>query len=604
MTLKKIYFGTLGVSPDKFTGGLAQVTTNPQNTLIDYSTIQPNSKKDRPSAYFPKKTNSYVVAILGNEAYEAVAAERLIRAFRYAKYLGIPIAVFTTAQISQGFILGQIRLDQLQLNNLQRMPTRRELVDPVIVLSQLPDNSTDDSYVYNNDGEIYKKLRQLRALEMPDAHAKLSAKLLDSSTKTLDLILNRPTYWNLRLFTNLLIEKINQAPSLVQKDDLAITDELAFINEEANSLDELFEEIFSNKIIGKFDQMAQAKIDSPQVIINLTTKFQEIYVDCLEEIETLATVKLTNPEIKKFAQRFSHKYQEVLDFINQIIADYTEQLRKTPLYRPADEDNVFEPHFSLTDHSQEINDFVEWYDNYESTKAAQTTTINEAVDKPTQQPLYQFRADLVGAKPKIWRRFEVSGLRNMQELAQIIMILFDMEGSHLYALTNLIGDQERRESGTISSEKELRQEIKEQHAKILQSDDPQAIIADLQKLIARLSGGNVSYAMPFDESDEISSSFKDVQPGETLLQDSRAKENTKFRFEYDFGDDWRVDLKVEKISSITYPGVAPTKVLKGKGDGIVEDIGGIGALMHYQAEMGLGDFDKTGYNQTLYNERL
>lgn len=588
MTLKKIYFGTLGLSPDKFTGGLAQVTTNPQNTLIDYSTIQPNSKKDRPSAYFPKKTNSYAVAILGNETYELTAAERLIRAFRYAKYLGIPIAVFTTAQISQGFVLGQIRLDQLQLNNLQRMSTRRELVDPVIVLSQLPDDSTNDGYVYNNDGEIYKKLRQLRPLEVPDAHAKLSAKLLDSSAKTLDLILNRPTYWNLRLFTNLLSEKIKQASALVQKDDIDSSDELTFINEEANSLDELFEEIFSNKIIGKFDQMAQAKIDSPQVISNLTTKFQEIYVDCLEEIETLATVELTNPEIKKFAQRFSHKYQEVLDFINQIVADYTEQLRKIPLYRPTDEDSVFEPHFSLTDHSQEINDFVDWYDNYEPTGKDDVSDANQVI----KQTIYQFRADLVGAKPKIWRRFEISGERTMVDLAKIIMLLFNMEGSHLYALTNLIGDQERRE------------ESKKIAKKYHNFQSPEDVLNLLTEPSKSVFPQNVSYVMPCDDPSESNSYLTKTEPGETLLQDSGAKEKTLFRFEYDFGDDWQVNLRVETISKITYPGIAPTTVLKGKGDGIIEDIGGIDALMAYQNEMDLHDFDKDELNYALQNMGL
>lgn len=602
MTVKKIYFGALGISPDLVTGGLARVVDNSQNTFIDYNRIQVSAKKDRPSAYFPKKNNSYAVAILGDEAYQPVAAERLIRSLRYAKYLGIPIAIFSTAQINQQLLLKQIKLDQLNVNNLQRLPAQAELSDPSVVLNQLPVDGVTGRYIYNNDVEIYKELRQLRPMKMPVSHPKLSAKLLDSSPKNLDLILNQPTYWNLRLFANSLAEKMDQVQSPAAAIDS--TDELDFIYEEATFLNDLFEELFSKKVMNKFNQLAQGKIESPQVILNLTTSFQEIYTDCLERIEALSSVTLSTPDIKKFAQRFNHKYQEVRDFIEKILADFKKQLRRIPLYPDVANHTPFHIKLELNNHRQELNDFLDWYDNYDPTSENNATGTNMVTGKPTVQTIYQFRADLVGAKPKIWRRFEVSGLRNMQELSKIIMVLFDMEGSHLYSLTNLIGDQERRESGANLSEEKLLQEIKEQHAKLLQSDDPQAIIAGLQKLIARLSGGNVSYAMPCDEGTESSTSFKDVQPGETLLQDSRAKEKTKFRFEYDFGDSWQVDLKTEKISSITYPEVAPTKVLKGKGDGIIEDIGGIDALMKYQAEMGLGDFDKDDYNEALYNEKL
>lgn len=74
----------------------------------------------------------------------------------------------------------------------------------------------------------------------------------------------------------------------------------------------------------------------------------------------------------------------------------------------------------------------------------------------------------------------------------------------------------------------------------------------------------------------------EVQPGETLLENSPAKEKTRFRFEYDFGDSWCIDLRVEKIEAITAAGPIPTTVLKGKGAGTVEDIVGIPGLLDYQ----------------------
>ena len=53
----------------------------------------------------------------------------------------------------------------------------------------------------------------------------------------------------------------------------------------------------------------------------------------------------------------------------------------------------------------------------------------------------------------------------------------------------------------------------------------------------------------------------------------------KTRFTYDFGDDWEINVKLEKIIiDETLSKKDLPRVLKGKGYGIIEDCGGIDGL--------------------------
>lgn len=48
--------------------------------------------------------------------------------------------------------------------------------------------------------------------------------------------------------------------------------------------------------------------------------------------------------------------------------------------------------------------------------------------------VYQFYAELKDYEPKIWRRFEINGEKTMAEFAYAIMILFEMQASHLFRI--------------------------------------------------------------------------------------------------------------------------------------------------------------------------
>ena len=63
-----------------------------------------------------------------------------------------------------------------------------------------------------------------------------------------------------------------------------------------------------------------------------------------------------------------------------------------------------------------------------------------------------------------------------------------------------------------------------------------------------------------------------------------AGEQAKVVYAYDFGDDWRLDIVVEKITPAE-PGVAYPRCTGGRRAAPPEDCGGIWAFNEYQADL-------------------
>ena len=53
-----------------------------------------------------------------------------------------------------------------------------------------------------------------------------------------------------------------------------------------------------------------------------------------------------------------------------------------------------------------------------------------------QHYIYRFRAELKDYEPKIWRRFEINGERTMAELGYALMLMFEMQASHLFCIVD------------------------------------------------------------------------------------------------------------------------------------------------------------------------
>ena len=180
------------------------------------------------------------------------------------------------------------------------------------------------------------------------------------------------------------------------------------------------------------------------------------------------------------------------------------------------------------------------------------------------KPIYQMYAELQDYKPKIWRRFQVMNDITMARLAYILMTLFEMQGSHLYLfevdeLNNFIINNLEFYNKHIDDFKEDDFFKIGQYGCIFEDDD---IIPRLDKRYRELK----------DAKDEKLKCILD-------------RENQKMEFQYDFGDNWRFNIVLEKIfqdENIT--GRELPRVIEGEGFGIIENCGGT---------MGLEDIKKS-----------
>jgi len=155
---------------------------------------------------------------------------------------------------------------------------------------------------------------------------------------------------------------------------------------------------------------------------------------------------------------------------------------------------------------------------------------------------YQFYAELEGYTPKIWRRFQVKDNITVARLGYIVMTMYEMKASHLLSIeheTPLL-------TPTGRPSKKMR---------ICRYDIPGKGLMD-------------------DLNDPDS-----ADATRTKLSTLNLEAPSRMVVWYDFGDDWRVLVTLEK--KFDDPGLSPKelpRVLEGEGLGIVEDCGGIYGL--------------------------
>jgi Plasmid pRiA4b ORF-3-like protein len=155
--------------------------------------------------------------------------------------------------------------------------------------------------------------------------------------------------------------------------------------------------------------------------------------------------------------------------------------------------------------------------------------------------VHRVKVSLYGAKPPVWRRLEIPGAMPLNLVHAVLQIAFDWHDYHLHVFETVCG----------------------QFGSPDQDDD---------------------WAERQDEATA------------TLAQVAGA-ERTKVVYSYDFGDDWRHDIVVEKIIPAE-PGVAYPRCTGGRRDGPPEDCGGIWVFNQQFADF--GDL----FNVGDLNERL
>ena len=199
------------------------------------------------------------------------------------------------------------------------------------------------------------------------------------------------------------------------------------------------------------------------------------------------------------------------------------------------------------------------------------------------QPVYQFSAELEGYKPKIWRRFLVAGDTSVARLGYIVMTLYEMKASHLFAVEH---ECPFRTPGGKPSKR--------------------------MELIGR-------YGIPSDECcPELD--VEELDATKTELSQLDLSAPSRLLVCYDFGDGWRVLVTLEKtVDGFDVSGKTLPCVLEGKGLGIIEDCGGIWGLAdiakafnskkgtaykRYCDWLGIDDLDMAAFDIDDMNVRL
>lgn len=134
-------------------------------------------------------------------------------------------------------------------------------------------------------------------------------------------------------------------------------------------------------------------------------------------------------------------------------------------------------------------------------------------------PIYQVKVTLLGSRPPIWRRLQVSAKTDLETLHEILQIAFGWTNSHLHQF-----------------------EIDDQR-----------------------------YSLPEFELDEFGDEINNER--RTRLDQLGLKARKKFLYEYDFGDSWEHQVVIEKVME-REPGVRYPRCLGGKRSGPPEDCGG------------------------------
>jgi len=216
-------------------------------------------------------------------------------------------------------------------------------------------------------------------------------------------------------------------------------------------------------------------------------------------------------------------------------------------------------------------------------------------------PIYELYAQLRDYQPKIWRRFQVANNITIARLGYILMTLFEMQANHLFRI-----EVPFRENLIMA----LRKRLGDSEYNKLFADDPFNETEE-NGIFEIITEDTYLYR---DEDEKVYDITEHKLKHVIKVPDSRLV------FFYDFGDNWIVDVTLERIfEDDNLSGRLLPRVLDGEGYGIIEDCGGVGGLENlakafkkkkgkeynmYREWLGIDDLDLNHFDINDMNFRL
>lgn len=185
-----------------------------------------------------------------------------------------------------------------------------------------------------------------------------------------------------------------------------------------------------------------------------------------------------------------------------------------------------------------------------------------------QHYVYRFRAELKDYEPKIWRRFEINGERTMAELGYALMLMFEMQASHLFCIVD-------------NANESFRTTMREIYEGIGKEETPE-IAANYESM------KNNRYELADEEAVEIIEMLgheRLVEADRVTINREVGGRNWQATMFYDYGDGWEVELVLEECEKQEISLTLLPRVLEGEGYGIIEDVGGVGGLEEFAKAM-------------------
>jgi Plasmid pRiA4b ORF-3-like protein len=151
--------------------------------------------------------------------------------------------------------------------------------------------------------------------------------------------------------------------------------------------------------------------------------------------------------------------------------------------------------------------------------------------------VHRVKVTLYGSKPPVWRRLDIPSAMPLDQLHEVLQVAFEWYDMHLHSFETTSGR--------------------------------------------------------FGPADRDDWGEPDIDETTATLGQVAGAEKAKVVYIYDFGDDWRHDIVVEKVLPAT-PGVAYPRCITGRGQAPAEDSGGIWAAIEADGGEPLDPDEVTG----------
>lgn len=215
------------------------------------------------------------------------------------------------------------------------------------------------------------------------------------------------------------------------------------------------------------------------------------------------------------------------------------------------------------------------------------------------KPIYQIYAELEGYKPAIWRRLWVMETVPMSKFGYMLLTMFEMQASHLFCFNIPVLEN-----------------LKIRYAEIAKNNN-EFILGLFERLT---DSKDLQIEILSEFSNDFMGTIKLIDVRDIKLANALAKKDETAVLNYDYGDDWKINIRVEEIfTDKELDGKELPRVIAGEGFGIIEDCGGVFGLKkiakaykkrsgseykEYVEWLGITDLDLTSFDIDDMNFRI